>query len=106
MCRGASALVDGFRWVLGLQRADAEGDNKRIFVKLLKTNYCKLGDTLYFTQDFTAGGILKLKGIVSENSEAAPSKTKIEGPVYAPNDLELIKSSNSYLLQNETENDW
>jgi len=66
MCRGASALVDGFRWVLGLQRSESDGENKSIFVKLMKTNYCKIGPTLEFDQDFSNGGILKLKGIVKE----------------------------------------
>lgn len=58
MCRGASALVDGFRWVLGLQRSQVENESKTIYAKLLKTNYCKLGDTLEFLQDFEKGGIL------------------------------------------------
>lgn len=57
MCRGASALVDGFRWVLGLQRSETDNETKRIFIKLLKTNYCKIGDTLEFVQDFEKGGI-------------------------------------------------
>jgi RecA-family ATPase len=64
MCRGASALVDGFRWVLGLQRSETDGDSKSIFVKLMKTNYCKVGPTLEFEQDFNNGGVLKLKGYV------------------------------------------
>jgi RecA-family ATPase len=76
MCRGASALVDGFRWVLGLQRSQAENESKTIYVKLLKTNYCKLGDTLEFFQDFEKGGILTLKGSVklTENSYATEKK--------------------------------
>jgi RecA-family ATPase len=61
MCRGASALVDGFRWVLGLQRSQAENESKTIYVKLLKTNYCKIGDVLEFMQDFDKGGIFVLK---------------------------------------------
>lgn len=76
MCRGASALVDGFRWVLGLQRSQAENESKTIYVKLLKTNYSKLGDTLEFFQDFEKGGILTLKGSVklTENSYAIEKK--------------------------------
>jgi hypothetical protein len=61
MCRGASALVDGFRWVLGLQRSQDENKSKTIYVKLLKTNYCKLGHVLEFVQDFERGGILVAK---------------------------------------------
>ena len=61
MCRGASALVDGFRWVLGLQRADnEENGRKSIFVKLLKSNYSNLGTTLEFESDFKNGGLLKI----------------------------------------------
>lgn len=59
MCRGASALVDGFRWVLGLQRSELEGAQRSIYIKLLKSNYSELGATLEFEQDYKNGGILK-----------------------------------------------
>ncbi len=88
MCRGASALVDGFRWVLGLQRSEAEGDNKSIFVKLMKTNYCKIGPTLEFQQDFLNGGVLKLKG-------QADYKTKAEFQAPKPTDYNtIVRASN------------
>jgi RecA-family ATPase len=61
MCRGASALVDGFRWVLGLQRSEGDDNQRTIFVKLLKSNYSQLGPTLEFEQDFKKGGILNFK---------------------------------------------
>lgn len=64
MCRGASALVDGFRWVLGLQRSEGEENQRSIFVKLLKSNYSHIGPTLEFEQDFQKGGILKFKRAV------------------------------------------
>ncbi len=85
MCRGASALVDGFRWVLGLQRSEAEGNDKSIFVKLMKTNYCKIGDTLEFSQDFDAGGILKLKGHLA-------SKPRTEFQNSSPH-IQMIKAT-------------
>lgn len=64
MCRGASALVDGFRWVLGLQRSEGEENHRSIFIKLLKSNYSRLGPTLEFEQDFEKGGILLFKRTV------------------------------------------
>jgi RecA-family ATPase len=106
MCRGASALVDGFRWVLGLQRSESNNDNKSIFVKLLKTNYCKIGNTLEFIQDFNAGGILKLKGIAREHHGNEEAKTTNHKTSNHLNDRDLIKSCNHSLLQNGAENDW
>lgn len=64
MCRGASALVDGFRWVLGLQRSEGEENQRSIFIKLLKSNYSRIGPTLEFEQDFQKGGILMFKRTV------------------------------------------
>jgi RecA-family ATPase len=69
MCRGASALVDGFRWVLGLQRSESEHNQRSIFIKLLKSNYSRIGPTLEFEQDFQRGGILKFKREVIGNSQ-------------------------------------
>lgn len=68
MCRGASALVDGFRWVLGLQRSELDNAQRTIFVKLLKSNYSKIGNTLEFEQNFETGGTLKLIGEVTTES--------------------------------------
>jgi RecA-family ATPase len=69
MCRGASALVDGFRWVLGLQRSEGEDSHRSIFIKLLKSNYSRIGPTLEFEQDFQNGGILKFKGTILNESQ-------------------------------------
>lgn len=69
MCRGASALVDGFRWVLGLQRSEGEENQRSIFVKLLKSNYSHIGPTLEFEQDFQKGGILTFKRTVIGESQ-------------------------------------
>jgi RecA-family ATPase len=104
MCRGASALVDGFRWVLGLQRSEGEGDNKSIFVKLMKTNYCKIGPMLEFEQDFENGGILKLKSTVKENNTitAKPIKESIRNYV---DDREMIRAM-TLTGVSETRNDW
>jgi len=70
MCRGASALVDGFRWVLGLQRSEGEDNQKSIFIKLLKSNYSHIGPTLEFEQDFQNGGILKFKGELKADTQS------------------------------------
>ena len=64
MCRGASGLVDGFRWVLGLQRSEGDENHRSIFIKLLKSNYSRIGPTLEFEQDFQKGGILMFKRTV------------------------------------------
>ncbi|MGH7250108.1 MAG: AAA family ATPase, partial [Minisyncoccia bacterium] len=69
MCRGASALVDGFRWVLGLQRSESDENQRSIFVKLLKSNYSRIGPTLEFEQDFQRGGVLRFKKEVTIEKE-------------------------------------
>lgn len=69
MARGASAIIDGFRWVLGLQRSEAKDNLRSIFIKMLKSNYTKLGQILEFEQDYENSGTLKLKGVVDSNSE-------------------------------------
>ncbi len=69
MARGASAIIDGFRWVLGLQRSEAKDSLRSIFIKMLKSNYTKLGQILEFEQDYENSGTLKLKGVVDPNSE-------------------------------------
>lgn len=76
MCRGASALVDGFRWVLGLQRSEGEGSNRSIFIKLLKSNYSHTGPTLEFEQDFEKGGILSFKRQVINDSQTATTSSR------------------------------
>lgn len=63
--RGASALVDGCRWLMGLQRSEMEGSQRRIFIKMLKSNYSKLGQMLEFEQDYENSGTLKFIGEVS-----------------------------------------
>lgn len=109
MCRGASALVDGFRWVLGLQRSESNNDKKTIYIKLLKSNYCDQGSTLEFIHDFNDGGILKLKGVVNETREKIeerPTTSNAKLIFHQPEDTDLIRACNSSLLQGETENDW
>lgn len=83
MCRGASALVDGFRWVLGLQRSEGEDGPRSIFIKLLKSNYSHIGSTLEFEQDFQNGGILKFKREVRNDS---PLANKIMEMLSEPDD--------------------
>jgi hypothetical protein len=67
MARGASAIIDGFRWVMGLQRSEAKENIRSIFIKMLKSNYSKLGQILEFEQDYENSGTLKLKGVVSSS---------------------------------------
>jgi RecA-family ATPase len=67
MARGASAIIDGFRWVLGLQRSEAKDSIRSIFIKMLKSNYSKLGQVLEFEQDYENSGTLKLKNVVSNS---------------------------------------
>jgi len=71
MARGASALIDGFRWVLGLQRSEIENNLRSIFIKLLKSNYSPLGQLLEFEQDYESSGTLKFIGVVNKESEKA-----------------------------------
>lgn len=71
MARGASALIDGFRWVLGLQRSEIENNLRSIFIKLLKSNYSSLGQLLEFEQDYENSGTLKFIGVVNRESEKA-----------------------------------
>jgi RecA-family ATPase len=86
MCRGASALVDGFRWVLGLQRSESEDSQRSIFVKLLKSNYSHIGPTLEFEQDFQRGGILKFRREVINDSHFAAKSPKDPKNVFARGD--------------------
>lgn len=71
IARGASGLIDGFRWVLGLQRSEAKESLRSIFIKMLKSNYSKLGQILEFEQDYENSGTLKLIGVVNSESENA-----------------------------------
>lgn len=71
IARGASAIIDGFRWVLGLQRSEEENSLRSIFIKLLKSNYSQSGQILEFEQDYQNSGTLKFVGVVSKESERA-----------------------------------
>lgn len=97
MCRGASALVDGFRWVLGLQRSEAEDAQRSIYIKLLKSNYSELGPTLEFEQDYKRGGILKYIGTVTAESQ------KQKKVAAAWEEAEKRKSYNAFSNAGESE---
>jgi hypothetical protein len=71
MARGASAIIDGFRWVMGLQRSETKENIRSIFVKMLKSNYSKLGQILEFEQDYENSGTLKFIGAVNSETEKA-----------------------------------
>jgi hypothetical protein len=55
--RGASALVDGVRLVLGMQRKK-ENKDWTILFKIFKTNVCDVGEPIELTIDRKNGGIL------------------------------------------------
>jgi hypothetical protein len=60
--RGSSALIDGCRWMLGVQRSESKDSQRSIFIKVLKSNYSKLGQILEFEQDYANSGTLKFIG--------------------------------------------
>jgi RecA-family ATPase len=66
--RGSSALVDGARWLMGMQRSEMKDSQKSIFIKVLKSNYTKLGEILEFQQDYANSGILRYIGEASEET--------------------------------------
>lgn len=99
MCRGASALVDGFRWVLGLQRSEGENESKKIFIKLLKTNYCKGGEVLEFTQDFDRGGIF----VGKEDESKSFSKEKVQ--TIMMDNLKKFQEMNEKRLQEQIDDE-
>jgi RecA-family ATPase len=101
MARGASAIIDGFRWVLGLQRSEAKDSLRSIFIKMLKSNYSKLGQILEFEQDYENSGTLKLKGIVDPNSE----KEKKINASWNEAKQERERPYNSFNLHRETHDD-
>ena len=68
--RGSSALVDGARWLMGIQRSEMRGAERSIFIKVLKSNYTELGAIMEFQQDYSNSGTLRYIG------EVAPTKTK------------------------------
>lgn len=63
--RGSSALIDGCRWMLGIQRSEMKDAQRSIFVKVLKSNYSTLGQILEFEQDYANSGTLKFIGEIT-----------------------------------------
>lgn len=63
--RGSSALIDGCRWMLGIQRSEMKDSQRSIFVKVLKSNYSTLGQILEFEQDYANSGTLKFIGEIT-----------------------------------------
>lgn len=66
--RGSSALVDGARWLLGIQRSEMRGSERSIFIKILKSNYTELGGIIEFHQDYANSGTLRYIGEVTEQA--------------------------------------
>ncbi|TXG76908.1 AAA family ATPase [Candidatus Dojkabacteria bacterium] len=63
--RGSSALIDGCRWMLGIQRSETKNSQRSIFIKVIKSNYSKLGQVLEFEQDYANSGTLKFVGEIT-----------------------------------------
>jgi hypothetical protein len=56
--RGASALVDGFRWILNMQKLYQDGARK-IFMKIGKSNFSDDGDVTEWRLNYEDGGIFE-----------------------------------------------
>jgi hypothetical protein len=56
--RGASALVDGFRWILNIQKIYQDNERK-IFIKIGKSNFSDDGDITEWRLDYEMGGVFK-----------------------------------------------
>lgn len=78
--RGASALVDGARLVLGMQRKE-ENNTLSVLFKIFKTNVCDIGDAVELTIDRSNGGILTYK-TPSSNSNNPRNSTSINSTAY------------------------
>ncbi len=74
--RGSSALVDGARWLMGMQRSELKNSQRSIFIKILKSNYTKLGEILEFQQDYANSGILRYIGEATEETMKEKKITK------------------------------
>jgi RecA-family ATPase len=72
--RGSSALVDGARWLMGIQRSEARGAERSIFIKVLKSNYTELGGILEFQQDYSNSGTLRYIGEVTASIKQKDTK--------------------------------
>ena len=56
--RGASALVDGFRWILNMQKV-YQDDERKIFLKIGKSNFSDDGNTTEWRLNYEDGGIFQ-----------------------------------------------
>lgn len=56
--RGASALVDGFRWILNMQKV-YEDDERKIFIKIGKSNFSDDGNATEWRLNYEDGGIFQ-----------------------------------------------
>ena len=56
--RGASALVDGFRWILNMQKVYQDGERK-IFLKIGKSNFSDDGNITEWRLNYDEGGIFE-----------------------------------------------
>lgn len=56
--RGASALVDGFRWILNMQKI-YKNNEKKIFIKIGKSNFSDDGKITEWRLNYDGGGIFE-----------------------------------------------
>lgn len=87
--RGASALVDGFRWILNMQKV-YQNDERKIFLKIGKSNFSDDGFITEWRLNYEAGGVF----------EAVPSKpiSYLEPPCLERQDYAM----KSYDAQHDT----
>lgn len=71
--RGASALVDGFRWIINMQKAYQDGERK-IFLKIGKSNFSDDGGLTEWRLNYEDGGIFQQVNKNKLLTEALPKK--------------------------------
>jgi len=72
--RGASALVDGFRWILNIQKIYQDNERK-IFIKIGKSNFSDDGDITEWRLDYELGGVFKQIHNKIQSFESVPLAT-------------------------------
>jgi hypothetical protein len=78
--RGASGIVNGFRWALILARRRYEDRSEKVFLQVTKSNYSKSSGALEFEVDEHHSGILKFKKVFSEYDVAKASTSNTYAP--------------------------
>lgn len=66
--RGASAIVDGFRWILNMQKVYEDG-NRKIFIKIGKSNFSDDGNTTEWRLNYEDGGVFQQQITTNKTSK-------------------------------------